>query len=186
MPNSGCIKKIIAEFFIHIEHDEIIKNIKKVIDSDGIDETYRNSLKVALKQHYSKKEVNATGFSSLFNVDSLAVFDIVKFEKKIKSEDYHGAHYGPPKIISTIFSKGYESRLINFNNITNYAVMQIFKNETDWRVLEGDVINIKTISSTDRISFLGILNNPIHEYIFKSFIDNTSINITFLIELDPL
>ena len=115
----------------------------------------------------------------------MGVFDTVKFEKKLKREDYPENHYGPPKIISTIFSDGYEGRFIYFNNKSNYAVLEILKNEPDWRFSEGDVLIIKTGFSHNH-SFFGLLDNYIRQYLLKEYTKNASFNITFLIELDPL
>ena len=63
-----------------------------------------------------------------------------------------------------------------FYDIYNSGTIEIYKNNDDWELLEGDVINIKFPSNINELDEL------IYDYLYKKI----SLNITFLIELDPL
>ena len=78
VPHSGCIKKIILEFFSYYDVDEITKKIKDILDEGNLNDRYRDKFEESLKK--LKNLPPAKFFTAVFN--NILKIDIVKFEKK--------------------------------------------------------------------------------------------------------
>ena len=163
VPHSGRVKKFILDFFSYFNIDEVTKKIKDDLDGDSLDNMQKSVLKDIL-ENISKS--NPTNFYSS-DATYLNRIHIVKFEKKINKEDYTSPYYGPPKIISSGFPQDLTTTInmiSGFYNIYNSGTIEIYKNNEDWELLEGDVINIKFPSS------ISALDELIYDYMFKKYL----------------
>ena len=208
MPHSGHIKKTIcehltfksfediAEFFFNIisKHKKdlqfsdipILKKIGYVDIEDflkkGVDELKKNI----------HKEENFNKTKTTLNLIKLSPFEfeIVKFEKSFKGEDYYyiGASEKLPKIISSVLIDKIEGKMLNFNKKNvGVGVIGRFTNKVYLPLSEGDIINIRTNLNIEEINNLNIGNNNFILNKFNNFFnDSYNYNFTFLIELDLL
>ena len=210
MPHSGHIKKIICEFLTFKSFEDFVeyffnfiskhkkdlqlsdipffKNFKYVDIEDflkkGIDEFKKNLNKI--------DEISETKTSLKLIKLSSFIFEIVKFEKSFKGEDYYIKPLEKlPKIISSVLTDELEGRMLNFNKKNVGAgIIGGFFNNVYIPLSEGDVINIKTSSTIEEI-FEEPLNISDKQRLvlnkYKKFFTNElNFNFTFLIELDPL
>ena len=202
IPHSGHIKKIICEHLSFRSYDEIIEFIFNLISKNKKD--LQNSNIPFLKDLKNiedllnkgiddfKKNLNKTDFlkdtKTTLDLIKLSpfVFEIVKFEKSFKGEDYYiDASEKLPKIISSVLIDKIEGRILKFNKENvGMGLIGRYTNKDYLPLSEGDVINIKTNQVFEE-SF----NNDvdfIQNNILKFVLNGLNFNFTFLIELDPL
>ena len=206
IPHSGHIKKIIyeylafksfediAEFFFNI----ISKHKKDLQFSDipflkkigyvDIEDFFKKGVDELKKNIYKEENFNKTKTTLDLIKLSPFEFEIVKFEKSFKGEDYYyiGASEELPKIISSVLIDKIEGKRLNFNK-KNVGIGMIGRhtNKVYLPLSEGDIINIRTIFNIEE-EINNISNNFIQNK-FNNFIsDSFNYNFTFLIELDPL
>ena len=209
MPHSGHIKKIIcehltfksfediAEFFFNI----ISKHKKDLQFSDipflkkigyvDIEDFLKKGVDELKKNIHKEENFNKTKTTLDLIKLSPFEFEIVKFEKSFKGEDYYyiGASEKLPKIISSVLIDKIEGKLLNFNKKNvGTGVIGRFTNKVYLPLSEGDIINIRTnLNIEEELNNLNIDNNNFIQNKFNNFInDSFNYNFTFLIELDPL
>ena len=200
IPHSGHIKKIIcehltfksfediAEFFFNI----ISKHKKDLQFSDipflkkigyvDIEDFLKKGVDELKKNIHKEENFNKTKTTLDLIKLSPFEFEIVKFEKSFKGEDYYyiGASEKLPKIISSVLIDKIEGKLLNFNKKNvGTGVIGRFTNKVYLPLSEGDIINIRTNLNIDN-------NNFIQNKFNNFFIDSFNYNFTFLIELDLL
>ena len=209
MPHSGYIQKIIcehltfksfediAEFFFNIisKHKKDLQfsdiPILKKIGYVDIEDFLKKGVDELKKNIYKEENFNKTKTTLDLIKLSPFVFEIVKFEKSFKGEDYYyiGASEKSPKIISSVLIDKIEGKMLNFNK-KNVGTGMIgrFTNKVYLPLSEGDIINIRTnLNIEEEINNLNIDNNNLIQNKFNNFItDSYNYNFTFLIELDPL
>ena len=209
MPHSGHIKKIIyeyltfksfediAEFFFNI----ISKHKKDLQFSDipflkklgyvDIEDFLKKGVDELKKNIHKEENFNKTKTTLDLIKLSPFEFEIVKFEKSFKGEDYYyiGASEKLPKIISSVLIDKIEGKLLNFNKKNvGTGLIGRFTNKVYLPLSEGDIINIRTnLNIEEEINNLNIDNNNFIQNKFNNFITaGLNFNFTFLIELDPL
>ena len=206
IPHSGHIKKIIyeylafksfediAEFFFNI----ISKHKKDLQFSDipflkkigyvDIEDFLKKGVDELKKNIYKEENFNKTKTTLDLIKLSPFEFEIVKFEKSFKGEDYYyiGASEELPKIISSVLIDKIEGKRLNFNKKNvGIGIIGRHTNKVYLPLSEGDIINIRTIFNIEE-EINNISNNFIQKK-FNNFIsDSFNYNFTFLIELDPL
>ena len=205
IPHSGHIKKIIceqltfkrlediAEFFFNI----ISKHKKDLQFSDipflkklgyvDIEDFLKKGVDELKKIFHKEENFNKTKTTlDLVKLNPFQ-FEIVKFEKSFKGEDYYiGASEKLPKIISSVLIDKIEGKVLRFNK-KNVGVGFIgrFTNKVYLPLSEGDVINIR--SNLNIEEEININNNNFIKNSFDNFITaGLNYNFTFLIELDLL
>ena len=205
MPHSGHIKKIICEQLTFKSLDDIAEFFFNIISKNKKDLQFRDipfieKLGYVDIEDFLKKGVDE--LKKIFhnveilnknetNLDLIKLspfeFEIVKFEKSFKREDYNiGASEKLPKIISSVLIDKLEGKMLKFNK-KNVGVGFIgrFTNKVYLPLSEGDVINIRTILNIEEE--ININNNNFIRNSFNNFINaDLNYNFTFLIELDPL
>ena len=202
IPHSGHIKKIICEHLSFRSYDEIIEFIFNLISKNKKDLQNSNipffkdlkNIEDLLNKGIDdfKKNLNKTDFlkdtKTTLDLIKLSpfVFEIVKFEKSFKGEDYYiDASEKLPKIISSVLIDKIEGRILKFNKENvGMGLIGRYTNKDYLPLSEGDVINIKTNQVFEE-SF----NNDvdfIQNNILKFVLNGLNFNFTFLIELDPL
>ena len=202
MPHSGHIKKIICEHLTFRSYDEIIEFIFNLISKNKKDLQNSNipffkdlkNIEDLLNKGIDdfKKNLNKTDFlkdtKTTLDLIKLSpfVFEIVKFEKSFRGEDYYiDASEKLPKIISSVLIDKIEGRILKFNKENvGMGLIGRYTNKDYLPLSEGDVINIKTNQVFEE-SF----NNDvdfIQNNILKFVLNGLNFNFTFLIELDPL
>ena len=193
MPHSGHIKKIICECLTYIDPDQIIDNLKKVVNKEQF-----NKLEDYYGKFHFKKElfkdivkVNFSTYNDIKKEDPLpkgkTFFKIVKFAKSF----FHGhdnffgslldAHFYKYDVVEEFenveFAKQKLSGIESFIKFSNHDIIPL---------KEGESINIcitdfhKNLFSKD-----GILVDILKKDVLRLF-GNLNFNFTFLIELDPL
>ena len=204
IPHSGHIKKIIceqltikslddvAEFFFNI----ISKHKKDLQFSDipflkklgyvDIEDFLKKGVDELKKEFHKVEELNKN--ETVLNLIKLSPFEfeIVKFEKSFKREDY-GDSEKLPKIISSVLIDKVEIKLLNFNKKDfGTGVIGRFTNKVYLPLSEGDGINIRSNLNIEEEININNNSNFIQTN-FRNFIfKDLNYNFTFLIELDPL
>ena len=209
MPHSGHIKKIIcehltfksfediAEFFFNIisKHKKDLQfsdiPILKKIGYVDIEDFLKKGVDELKKNIHKEENFNKTKTTLDLIKLSPFEFEIVKFEKSFKGEDYYyiGASEKLPKIISSVLIDKIEGKMLNFKKKNvGIGVIGRFTNKVYLPLSEGDIINIRTnLNIEEEINNLNIDNNNFIQNKFNNFInDSYNYNFTFLIELDPL
>ena len=204
IPHSGHIKKIIceqltfkslddiAEFFFNIiskhKKDLQISDIpflKKLGYVDIEDFLKKGVDELKKKEFHKVKELNKN--ETVLNLIKLSPFEfeIVKFEKSFKREDY-GDSEKLPKIISSVLIDKVEIKVLNFKKKDfGTGVIGRLTNKVYLPLSEGDVINIR--SNLNIEEEININNNDVIQTNFRNFFfKDLNYNFTFLIELDPL
>ena len=119
-------------------------------------------------------------------------FQIVKFEKNLKSEYYNTyPNDKHPEIITSVLTEEMESKILIFIiHFLGNGVIQRRTSKHNFTLSEGDVINIKTKivkSPFLNINIDDLTGEDYVSYKFDSFVKTgLNYNFTFLIELDPL
>ena len=144
------------------------------------------------KKILMEKENEISETKTIFEDNSIGPFEfqIVKFEKSLKPEDYLETFGKQPKIISSILIEKMESKSIQFIK-KNVGLGHIIRylNKVYIPLSEGDVINIKTKYTfvEDDYPLNRGDNKRFFRHKFNNFITGgLNFNFTFLIELDPL
>ena len=203
IPHSGHIKKIICEQLTFKSLDEVAefffnlisKHKKDLQFSDipflkklgyvDIEDFLKKGVDEFKKELYKVEDLNKN--ETVLNLIKLNPFqfEIVKFEKSFKREDY-GDSEKIPKIISSVLIDKVEGKMLRFNKKNVGAgVIGRFTNKVYLPLSEGDVINIRSNLNTEEE--ININNNNFIKINFSNFIvKNLNFNFTFLIELDPL
>ena len=208
MPHSGHIKKIICEALKYRSLDSIAEFIfnlasKHKKDLQLIEIPYFKKDAYVDIEDFLKKGIDE--FKKIFKKESLLneetktdfslyganpyEFQIVKFEKSFKPEDYIEEFGKLPKIISSILIEETKNRRLNFIK-KNDGVGQITRylnNNVYLPLSEGDVINIKTNYEDSGFPFnSGDNRRAMITRIYNFINGGLNFNFTFLIELDPL
>ena len=209
MPHSGHIRKIIYEQLVFKSYGEIAEFIFNLIskhkdfqfndnsiflkDLGYVDKEdfLKKGIEELKKNIHKTKEFKETKINiNLFKLSTFE-FEIVKFEKSLKEEDYYiGANEVQPKIISSVLIDEIEGRRLRFNKKNDgFGYIGRFTNKVYLPLSEGEVINIKTknifkdiLNIDDDIKNENFLTNKLFIYFF----DGLNYNTTLLIELDPL
>ena len=208
MPHSGHIKKIICEVLTYRSLDSVTEFIfnlaskhKKDLQLSEIP-YFKKDAYVDIED-FLKKGIDE--FKKIFKKESLLneetktdfifygvnpyEFQIVKFEKSFKPEDYIEEFGKLPKIISSVLIQGARNKALSFIK-KNEGMGQITRYTNNFLYLplsEGDVINIKTNYEYSGFSFNSGDNRRAFVTRIYDFINGgLNFNFTFLIELDPL
>ena len=209
LPHSGHIKKIICENLLFRSSESIAEFIfnftskhKKDLQFSDIPVLKKvgyveieDFLKKGIdefKKILMEKENELSETKTIFEDNSIGPFEfqIVKFEKSLKPEDYLETFGKQPKIISSILIEKMESKSIQFiKKNVGFGHIIRYLNKVYIPLSEGDVINIKTKYTFVEDDYP--LNRGDNKRFFKNKFNNfitggLNFNFTFLIELDPL
>ena len=194
MPHSGRIKKIICECLTSVTYDQIIDNLKKVVNKEQFNELEKYYGSFHFKEELNKdiKKVNFNTYNDIKPKDPLpkgkTFFKIVKFTKKFFFTEENillefltgGALKGYDVVEEFENVEIYSSDLNNLMTITKFTNHDIIP------LKEGETINIcitdfhKNLFSKD-----GILVDILKKDVIR-LLGTLNFNFTFLIELDPL
>ena len=218
MPHSGRIKKIICEILTFRSTQDIFKFYFDILTiykkknlqlSDFVflkDQNYKDIEDILKKgfEDFVKKQnefqkniiekYKVDDSSNLITMNIKPDFQIVKFEKNLKSE-YYNTYPIPndkhPEIITSVLTEEMESKILIFMiNFLGNGVIQRRTSKHNFALSEGDVINIKTKivkSPFFNIDIDDLSGKDYVSYKFDSFVKTgLNYNFTFLIELDTL
>ena len=208
MPHSGHIRKIIYEQLVFKSYREIAEFIFNLISKHKDFQFNDNSIFLKDLGYVDKEDFLKKGIEEFkknihktekfketkTDIDLIKLstfeFEIVKFEKSFKGEDYYiGASEVQPKIISSVLIDEIEGRSLKFNKKNvGFGNIGRFTNKVYLPLSEGEVINIKTKNSFKDILNIDDINNEnfLSNNLFIFLVDGLNYNITLLIELDPL
>ena len=194
MPHSGRIKKIICECLTSVTYDQIIDNLKKVVNKEQFNELEKYYGSFHFKEELNKdiKKVNFNTYNDIKPKDPLpkgkTFFKIVKFtknffftKKNILLEFLTGGALKDYDVVEE-----FENVEIYSSDLNNLMTITKFTNHDIIPLKEGETINIcitdfhKNLFSKD-----GILVDILKKDVIR-LLGTLNFNFTFLIELDPL
>ena len=193
MPHSGRIKKIICECLTHINFNQIIDNLNKLLNKEQFNELENYYGKFNFKNELIK-DINKVNFSTYKDIkkgDPLpkgkTYFKIVKFPKILHKET--GLFDIFFKQVHHAYDVVEEFENIEITETKHYDKIDTiikFSNHDIVPLKEGETINIcitdfrKNLFSKD-----GILVDVLKKDVLR-LLGTLNFNFTFLIELDPL